>query len=75
MAYLLITEVKDRVVGTNTTWIHFKIPYSKGLIRLYQGSGNEVLTYFTAHGECMNVKVNPFTSSEEVDAFIDEITK
>ena len=64
MAYHLITEVKDRVVGTNTTWIHLKIPYSKGLIRLYQDYGNEVPTYFTTHGEWMNVKVNPFTSSE-----------
>ena len=63
-AYLLSIVDKDTVIGANTTGIHLKILAPKGLIRVNQGSGNGVVTEFTAHGDSMAVKVIPVSASE-----------
>ncbi len=62
--YLLSIVDKPTTVGSGTTGIHLKILAPIGLIRVNQGSGNGVVTGFTAHGSSMAVKVVPITASE-----------
>lgn len=61
--YLLSIVDKATTVGSDTTGIHIKILAPKGLIRANQGSGDGVITGFTAHGSSMAVKVLPITGS------------
>ena len=62
--YLLSIVDKSTTVNSDTTGIHLKILAPIGLIRVNQGSGNGVVTGFTAHGSSMAVKVVPITTSE-----------
>ena len=62
--YLLSIVDKSTTVDSDTTGIHLKILAPKGLIRVNQGSGNGVVTGFTAHGASMAVKVIPISASE-----------
>ena len=61
--YLLSIVDKDTVITADTTGLHLRILSGKGLIRANQGSGNGVITAFTAHGDSMAVKVEPTSSN------------
>jgi len=57
--YLLSIVDKTTVISADTTGLHLRILSGKGLIRANQGSGDGVITAFTAHGDSMAVKVEP----------------